>query len=159
MNKSIKIKHDDQVVFEGISRLSFESEETNIEVDYSDSKGFRVSVYDIKKKIMHYYDVVDGQLKLSSKENTESGEEMLIRDDIKDKIFDLITANFTDPKFRVHEHFTWEQMSMEITCVQHLSDMAAITFEIEIPFSEVMKWTTVKDIVNYIETALENQDA
>ena len=159
MSKTVKIKHDDQVVFEDMSHLSFETEETNIQVEHSEVKGFCVSVYDRKKKTMCYYDVVDGQLKLSSKEDTSSGEEMLLRDDIKDKVFDLITTNFTDPKFVVQEHHTWIELNMDAVDVVELSTF--VEFEFDIGFISpdgIQKWTTVKDIVNYIETALEDKD-
>ena len=83
-------------------------------------------------------------------------EGTVLRDDIKDRVFDLITLNFTDPKFRVHEHFTWEKMTMDAEDVKTLAMMILVEFNLEeIPFAETMKWTTVKDIVSYIETALE----
>lgn len=80
----------------------------------------------------------------------------MLRDDIKDKVFDLINSTFVDPKFMLQEHHTWVDITMDAEDVIALSEMIMIEFELDsIDFSEVMKWQTLKDVITYIEEALE----
>jgi len=156
VNEKVKIKYDDNIIFEGLSHLSFEAEGTNIQVEHLKGKGFSISVYDKQRKIMHYYDVVDGKLKLSSKENVETGEEMLIRDDIKDKVIELLLIEFPSQK-EVNERTYFKDIDLEAMDIRAFADTIAKEFEIEeIPVCQVMQWQTVKDIVCYLDNALED---
>ena len=83
----------------------------------------------------------------------------MLRDDIRDKVFDLITANFTCPRFIVQEHYNWIELNMDAIDVTALSDMLIIAFELEqIEFAKIMEWQTVADIVNYIEDNIQGKD-
>lgn len=80
----------------------------------------------------------------------------MLRDDIQDKVFDLITSNFTDPRFIVQEQYSWVEMNMDTVDVAALSEMIIVVFELDgIEFSDIMKRQTLKDVITYIEEALE----
>ena len=82
--------------------------------------------------------------------------EGVLRDDIRDRIFELIKSNFTSLKFIVQEHYTWMDMEMNPDEVNALSEMLMIEFGLEsIEFSRVMEWQRVSDVISYIEDALE----
>jgi len=158
VSKTVKIKYDDNVIFEGLSHLSFEAEGTNIQVEHLKDKGFTISVYDKQRKIMHYYDVVDGKLKLSSKENVETGEEMLIRDDIRDRIIEEMQILF--PWMDIpHEGDTLAHLKLDSQNMLSFCKILIKEFDLEdITFAKVMQWSTVKDIVDYIEDNLGESD-
>jgi len=166
MANRVCVKNGDKILFNAIIDLSFEDKKTNIKLDYKEDEGFSLSIYNKSQKIMRYYDIINGELHCTSMEDVETGAEILeaevlerkqmFRDDIRDRIFDLITANFTDSRFIVQENYTWIEMNMDAVDVQSLSDMVEAEFEIDIEFSETMKWETASDVVTYIETALED---
>lgn len=86
------------------------------------------------------------------------GEGML-RDDIRDIIFDFIKSEFTDPRFIVQEQYRFADIEMSPDAVNALSEMLIDKFELHsIEFSRVMEWQKVSDVIDYIETALEDKD-
>lgn len=153
----ITVKHDDkQVGF--IEDTSYEVGDKNIAIHYYEDIGFQVSVLDRKTNIMNFYKDVDGKLVIESRENIMTGDELMLRDDIRDSLFELLKANFiwiTHVKlYEKHE------LKKDLTIIQaDLNEFAGYIenqFDLEfISPDAVSKWTTIKDIVNYIENALE----
>lgn len=98
------------------------------------------------------HDYIKGQYCLEEK---QKGNQML-REEIKTKICDLITANFTDPTTLVMEESIWVNLNMNAVDVTELADMILVEFELEeVVFSKLMEWESVKDVVDYIEDSLE----
>lgn len=82
----------------------------------------------------------------------------MLRDDIKFKITELLEVNCTRLK-EVQEDDDLQELELDAVDITAFADTLLIEFGLEqIEFSEIMKWQTVKDIVNYIEEALENKD-
>jgi len=87
------------------------------------------------------------------------GEKAMLRDDIKDKVSDIITSNLTDPRLVVQEQHNWVELNMDAVDVTELSCFIEAEFDIDfISPDAVSKWNTVADIVNYIEDQLEGKD-
>lgn len=84
------------------------------------------------------------------------GEGIMLRDDIRDEVFDMIKADFVEPKFIVQEQYNWIELNMDANDINTLTTL--IEKEFDIPFispDAVSKWNTVADMVNYIEDTLE----
>jgi len=80
----------------------------------------------------------------------------MLRDDIKDKVVEIIKADFAEPSFVVQEHNTWVDLNLDAVDVVGLSEVLLKEFELEeIPFSRVMGWETVSDVIGTIEDYLE----
>ena len=82
----------------------------------------------------------------------------VMRDDIRDKLIEVIHAEHTHlDKLEIYEeHDLKKHLSLDAAEVTSIAVELESEFEIEeIPFARVMEWTLVKDIVDYLETALE----
>lgn len=85
-------------------------------------------------------------------------KEGMLRDDISFKIREQLEANHTWLK-DIQEDSTLEELELDPMLITAFADTLEEEFELtEIPFAKIMEWLTVKDIVNYIEEALENKD-
>ena len=72
----------------------------------------------------------------------------MLRDDIRDRVFEIIKLLFADDSFEVQEHFNFIDLTMDAKDVTELSDALSREFELEdIPFAEVMEWQRIKDII------------
>jgi len=79
----------------------------------------------------------------------------MLRDDIRDKVFDMINADFTEPRFIVQEQYNWIELNMDANDINVLASFLEKEFEISfISPDDKDKWYTVKDIVDYIEDNL-----
>ncbi len=100
---------------------------------------------DDKKELLRY---IKGQYTLEER----SG---MLRDDIADRVFELIKLLFADDKFAMHESFTLVELDMDATDVQELKETIEIDFDLEsIDFSRVMEWQKVKDIIDTVDDIL-----
>jgi len=63
----IKVKREDKVIFNTTLELSFEDDDTNVKLDYEDK--FRISIYDKKRELMRYYNIINGEVVLDEVEN------------------------------------------------------------------------------------------
>ena len=82
----------------------------------------------------------------------------MLRDDISLKIRELLEMSHTW-FVKVKEENTLAELDLDPALTTAFADVLEEQFEIkEIEFSVIMEWSTVKDIVNYIEEALENRD-
>ena len=91
----------------------------------------------------------------------EFKEKTMLRDDILYKITEQLHMEFTQIGWDdVDEDQTLGKgLELDPVEVYAFSETLANSFEIEeIAFAKVMEWATVKDIVNYIETTLEDKD-
>ena len=81
----------------------------------------------------------------------------MLRDDISFKIRELLEANHTWLK-EVQEEDNLQELDLDAVDITAFADTLLLEFELDqIEFSQIMEWPTVKDIVNYIEEALENR--
>ena len=73
------------------------------------------------------------------------------REEIKEKVSNLIRSNFATPQFKVLENYTFMDLEMSPDEVNALSEMIIDKFDLDsICFSDVMEWQKVSDIINYI---------
>jgi len=83
-------------------------------------------------------------------------EDEMLRDDIRDKVFDMINADFVEPRFIAQEQYNWIELNMDANDVNVLAIFLEKEFDIDfINPDDINKWQTVSDIVDYIEDVLE----
>ena len=93
----------------------------------------------------HLYQRIQSEYALKEKNG-------MLRDDIRDKIFEIIKMLFADYKFVVQEHLSFAELNMDAIDVTALVDAIMKEFDLEaIEFSNIMEWQRVADIINYIE--------
>ena len=81
-------------------------------------------------------------------------EGCMLRDDIRDRIFELIRSLFT---LEVKESMSFEELGLDAVDITALADALLLDFELEeIEFASVMEWQKIQDIVSYIDITLEN---
>ena len=81
-------------------------------------------------------------------------EGCMLRDDIRDRIFELIRSLFT---LEVKESMSFEELELDAVDITALADALLLEFELEqIEFANIMEWQKIQDIVSYIDIALEN---
>jgi len=98
-----------------------------------------------KKELLRY---IKGQYTLEEREG-------MLRDDIQQRIFELIQILFADDKFVMHESFTLVELDMDAIDVQELKETIELDFELEtIDFARVMEWQRVKDIIDTVDDIL-----
>ena len=79
----------------------------------------------------------------------------MLRDDLRDRIFELIKMLFADDSFMMHESFNFVDLNMDATDVQELKETIELDFELEpIDFARVMEWQKVKDIIDTVDDIL-----
>lgn len=155
-NKAILTIDDKPMKEIDMTLVCYESSEESINIDFTEKKGFSLSIVNRNTNIMNYYSIVDGKPVLTSREDILTGNEIMMRDDIRDRIFEIIKINFTSLKFTVYEKYTYQDMDMSPGDMRTLAELIATEFDIEeIPLAKVMAWTTVGSIVSNIENILE----
>lgn len=83
----------------------------------------------------------------------------MLRDDISLKVRELLETNHTWLT-NLQEENTLEELELYATDMTAFADALLVEFNLEqVEFSAIMEWTTVKDIVDYMEDALENKGA
>ena len=81
-------------------------------------------------------------------------EGCMLRDDIRDRIFELIRSLFT---LEVKESMSFEELELDAVDITALADALLLEFELEeIEFASMMEWQKIQDIVSYIDITLEN---
>lgn len=85
-----------------------------------------------------------------------SEEQRMYRDDIKDRVIELLTAiSWKEVK---EESLLEKELELDTVDLAGFSETLLEEYDLEeIEFSALMEWTTVKDIVDYIEIALQNK--
>jgi len=84
-------------------------------------------------------------------------KEGMLRDDIKDKVIDLMLIEFVSVK-EVKESSYFTDLKLEAMDIVAFADIVIKSFGLDnIPFSNVMAWQTVKDIINQVEDVLEEK--
>ena len=79
----------------------------------------------------------------------------MLRDDIVKKLTQLLEAEHTW-LINLEEENTLEELDLSPPDITLFADKMIIEFDIdEIDFAKIMEWTTVKDMVDYIEDILE----
>ena len=81
----------------------------------------------------------------------------VVRDDIRDRVIELLLREFVylEPNFD-EDSLLEKDLVLDAVEITGFAETLVEEFELEgIEFAEVMRWTMVKDIVNYIENALE----
>lgn len=89
-----------------------------------------------------------------------SKENKVFRDDIKDKVIELLKIEYRElENVRVDNFSTLEKhLGLDAVDITSFADTLIQEFELEgIEFSAIMEWQAVKDIVEYIENSLENK--
>ena len=92
---------------------------------------------------------------------TYSKENKVFRDDIKDKVIELLKIEYRElENVRVDNFSTLEKhLGLDAVDITSFADTLIQEFELEgIEFSAIMEWQAVKDIVDYIENSLENKE-
>lgn len=86
----------------------------------------------------------------------EEGNMSMLRDDIRDKVFELLLMQFEWISPQVMETSTLKQIEIDSSDAAELSLTLEEEFDIEfISSDQILKWKTVKDIIDYIEDTLE----
>jgi len=86
------------------------------------------------------------------------GDGKMLRDDISIKVTEILQAEF---KWISHaeiseSHNLQRDLTLDAVCITGFAELLAKEFNLEdIEFSNIMEWLTVKDIVDYLEEALE----
>jgi acyl carrier protein len=81
-------------------------------------------------------------------------EGCMLRDDIRDRIFELIRSLFT---LEVKESMTFRELDLDVVSITALTDAIIKEFDLEeIEFADMMEWQKIQDIVSYVDTSLEN---
>lgn len=149
----IELRIDDKVT-KNVDDINYslQSDSTNIELSYHKDTGFNVSVLDRATNIMRFYEVVDGKLKLSDIENIITGEEIMIRDDIFEKIKIGLQSEFDWIEEPLVEDTTFKKLELDAVQITDFSIFMMDNFNIPEPdFRTIMEWSSVKDIVDFIE--------
>ena len=82
----------------------------------------------------------------------------MLRDDISFKTRQALEENYTWLK-EVQEDDNLQELELDAVNITEFADTLLVEFELEqIEFAKIMEWSTVKDIVNHIEDALENRN-
>jgi len=83
----------------------------------------------------------------------------MLRDDIVEKVLALLHTEFTHLDVTVNEHDELEStMDLDAVDITSFADTLLKEFDLEeIAFAKVMEWQTVKDMVDFIEDALESK--
>lgn len=84
-----------------------------------------------------------------------------MRDDIVSVIIEGLYAEFEYIEAdSVKEESTFKEIEIDAVDIVDFTVFIMEKFELEeIEFRELMEWSTIKDIVDYVENALENKDA
>jgi len=157
-NKATLIIDDEEIKQIDMNLVAYESSEENISISFTEKKGFALSILNRETSIMNYYNIVDGKPVLTSRENILTGDETMMRDDILYKITELLHVEFVHIGWdNVDEGATLkEDLVLDSSDIKSFSNILIKEFDLnDIEFSNVMKWTTVEDVVDYIEDALE----
>ena len=81
-------------------------------------------------------------------------EGCMLRDDIRDRVFELIRSLFT---LEVKESMSFEELELDAVDITALADAILMEFELEeVEFANIMEWQKIQDIVNYVDITLEN---
>ena len=79
----------------------------------------------------------------------------IMRDDIRDRIFEMIKLLFGDDKMIVGENSSFIDLEIDATDVSELHDKIESEFIIrKIEFSEAMEWQKIKDVIDCVEDRL-----
>ena len=80
----------------------------------------------------------------------------MLRDDIKDKTLELLQIEFNWICSNINEEMTLQKdLTLDAVDITAFADTLLKEFELEeIPFSNVMEWVTISDIVSTIEDLL-----
>jgi len=82
----------------------------------------------------------------------------MLRDDIAEKITQLLQQDFSWIEEELIEETDLQAVGLDKDCITTFGNILLQEFDLDyIEFSKVMEWTTVKDIVSYIEDALESR--
>ena len=100
---------------------------------------------DDKKELLTY---IKGQYTIEERKG-------MLRDDIKDRIFELIKLHFATGNFTVKEEYSFKDLYIDSTVLAALCEIIENDFEIEpIEFSRAMEWQRVKDIIDTVDDIL-----
>ena len=155
MEANVTVKKDDIVMARApMDNISYEYRNINIAMSCDTESGFELSIFNKSNNIMRYYNIMDGTPKLTSKENVMTGEELMLRDDIRDRVFELIRSLFT---LEVKESMTFEELELDAVDITALADALLVEFDLEeVEFASVMEWQKIQDVVSYIDITLES---
>ena len=87
----------------------------------------------------------------------EFKDKKIIRDNIKSKVIELLRREFAwiEPEEINESHRLEKDFALGASDITDFTNTLLKEFDLEgIPFSEVMKWQTVEDIINHIEDSL-----
>jgi acyl carrier protein len=102
-----------------------------------------------KKDEKHLRDYMERSMSIDFSEDGR-----VFRDDIRDNLIELIHTDFIQIEAGVIKEESILEKDLELDAVEitAFADTIANEFNMEeIAFSEIMKWETVKDVVDYIE--------
>ena len=155
MRNVVTFKNGDLVLGRAvIEDICYEHRNINISISCSTKDGFELSIFNKSSNIMRYYNIMDGTPKLTSKENVMTGDELMLRDDIRDSVFELIRSLFT---LEVKESMTFEELELDAVDITALADALLVEFDLEeVEFASVMEWQKIQDVVSYIDITLES---
>jgi len=160
MGNKVTVKKFDTVIGRTVmDDINYEHRNINISISCITNHGFELSIFDKSSNIMRYYNIMSGEPILTSKENTITGDEIMSRNDIKEKILKLLYAKYNHYYVTVSEDNNLQKtLNLDGVDITDFATTLEKEFELEeIEFSDIMEWQTIKDIINYIEDQLEEK--